>query len=227
MDNNYEALAQRIDLPLLSPALTDDDIVHGIHVASQQGLRCVVVRPSDIELAARCANNAIAIGSVLDHPYGYSTTAAKQYAVRDLLRRGAKEIETPINFSKLVSRQFQYLETELQQISQPCQEAGAIFKVSIDASLLTEEFIMLSCRILRRARVDFLSTNTIASVPLIRAHSRERLQIKLYSGIDGLDAALAACDSGCSRIEVSGVVALLEAWKEKAATAGEPATRLN
>jgi deoxyribose-phosphate aldolase len=217
---SFEDLASRIDLPLLSPELSEDDVIAGCRFARENGLASVVVRPSDIEIAVRCIGGALPVGSVLDYPYGYATTAAKQYAARDLLRRGANAIETPINYGKFLSRQFHYLEMELHQIAQACGETGARLTVSIDAPRLTEELIMLSCRILRRAGVSTLSTTTLESAPLIQAHAREKLQIKIGGGVQDLETALAAYRLGCVRMEVTGVVPALASWKAEMADRG-------
>jgi len=52
----------------------------------------VIVRPSDVDLAARwMSGSVVRFGALTDSPHGYSTTAAKTYAARDLLRRGVQK----------------------------------------------------------------------------------------------------------------------------------------
>ncbi len=224
----HDDLAKRIDCSLLAAALTEDAVRHGCKQAARLSLACCIVRPTDVEIAIRAAGPSLAVGSVVDYPFGFSTTSAKLYAARDLLRRGAREIETPMNLGKLLERQFQYLESEMLQMAQASHESGAALKVSIDASALDDELLMLSCRILRRAEVDFLSTDSLDRFELLKTHARGRLQIKVSSPFDNLDDALAACENGLARLEAVDPSALLGAWAQRlAASAGEEAPALN
>jgi len=79
------------------------------------------------------------VGSVAGFPHGSTTTAAKLYEARDLLRRGAREIDMVLNIGKLISRQFQYVEMELAQMAEACHDAGAILKVIFENAYLTDE----------------------------------------------------------------------------------------
>ena len=150
-------------------------------------------------------------------PHGYSTTAAKLYEARDLLRRGVHEIDTVMNTGKLISRQFQYLETELQQMADSCKQSGATLAVNLESEFLNEELKILACRVARRAGADYIGTNNLADVPFLRTHSRESLKIKSYARIPDLAAALAFRDAGCSRIQMRDPASVLEAWKTQVA----------
>lgn len=224
----HDELAQRIDCSLLAPALTEDAVRHACKQAARLSLACCIVRPADVEIAIRAAGSSLRVGSVVDYPYGFSTTSAKLYAIRDLLRRGAREIETPMNLGKLLDRQFQYLESELQQMAQASHESGAPLKVIVDASALDDELLLLCCRILRRAEVDFLSTSTLDRFELLRTHSRDRLRIKAAAPFGDLDEALSACENGLARLEAADPSALLGAWNQRlAANAADRAPALN
>ena len=212
----YEQFAQWVDYSLLAPELTEDSVLRGCAAAARAGIACVLVRPSDVEAALRAASGAVTVGSVVDYPYGFGTTASKLYAARDLLRRGAREIETPINLSKLVSRQFQYLEAELLQMAQACRESGAVLKVSAPASGLTEELQMLICRILRRAGCDYVSVGSLDSLPVWKTHARERLRIKAGAPLASLEDALSAIAQGCGRVETSAPESLRVEWEQRA-----------
>jgi deoxyribose-phosphate aldolase len=174
----------------------------------------VTVRPSDIDLAARWTGSSLALGSIIDWPHGYSTTATKQYAARDALRRGAKEITVTMNTGKLISRQFQYLEMELDQIAEACHEVGALLTVNLESRFLTEEHKVVACRVVRRAGADFLATTEPSDIPLLLQHTRDRIQVKLRDAAT-LEAALEAFAAGCSRIEASSAAEILDAWKAR------------
>ena len=65
-----------------------------------------------------------------------------------------------INIGKLLSRQFQYVETELLQMAKACHESGAILKVIFENAYLTDDLKIIACKICKRAEVDFVKTST-------------------------------------------------------------------
>jgi deoxyribose-phosphate aldolase len=214
--SNYADLAGLIDYALTRPELSEADVARGCELAKQQGVASVIVRPSDVDLAARwMAGSAVRLCALADSPHGYSTTAAKTYAARDLLRRGVQEIDTVMNTGKLVSRQFQYLETELLQMADACHQSGALLKVNLESEYLTEELNIIACRIARRAGADYIGTNKLEDVALLLSHSRDRLKIKCHAQIADLGSALGFRDAGCARIEIPEPVPILEAWKAR------------
>jgi deoxyribose-phosphate aldolase len=219
--SNYADLAGLIDYALTRSELSEADIARGCELAKQHGVASVIVRPSDVDLAARwMAGSGVRLGTLADSPHGYSTTAAKTYAARDLLRRGVQEIDTVMNTGKLVSRQFQYLETELLQMADACHQSAALLKVNLESEFLTEELNIIACRIARRAGADFIGTSKPEDVPLLLSHSRDRLKIKCHAAISDLDSALAFQSAGCARIEIAEPVGILEAWKARCGAGG-------
>jgi deoxyribose-phosphate aldolase len=216
--SNYANLAGLIEYALTRPELSETDVSRGCELAKQHGVASLIVRPSDVDLVARwMAGSGVRLGTLADSPHGYSTTAAKNYAARDLLRRGVQEIDTVMNTGKLVSRQFQYLETELLQMADACHQSGALLKVNLESEFLTEELNIIACRIARRAGADYIGTNKLEDIALLLSHSRERLKIKCHAPIPDLESALKFRDAGCSRIELTDPIAILEAWKQKLA----------
>ena len=210
----YEDLATICEFPLLDTQLTEEQVAQGCALAKRLCLGAVIVRPSDLDLAERWTGPSIALSTAVDWPHGYSTTATKQYAVRDALRRGAKEIVVTMNTGKLVSRQFQYLEMELVQIADACHETRALLTVNLESEYLTDEHKIVACRIGKRTGVDFLATPNLADIAILRNHSRDKIQLK-YRAADSLEAALEAFAAGCTRIESSNAEQVMEAWKAR------------
>jgi deoxyribose-phosphate aldolase len=74
----YEELAKAVDLPLLRPELTDEDVASGILSAVECGLAAVVVRPSDVDQAVRLTEGSgVVTASVAGFPWcrGSSNTS--------------------------------------------------------------------------------------------------------------------------------------------------------
>lgn len=218
----YEALAKMIDHSLVRPELTDDQVVEGCALAKRYQVASVSVRPCDVDMAVRLLDGSgVTVGSISGFPHGSTTTAAKLYETRDLLRRGAKEIDMVINIGKLLSRQFQYVEMELMQMAQACHENGALLKVIFENAYLTDELKIVACRISARADVDFLKTSsafaptgyTLEDLRLMRKHAPVRIGIKAASGVRTLQTALEVYEVGCSRFGATRTAEILDAWK--------------
>jgi deoxyribose-phosphate aldolase len=214
----YEDLASLIEYALVEPQLSEEAVSRGFDTAKHYGVAAVLIRPSDIDLIARLVpRSALRLGTIAGAPHGYSTTAAKLYEARDLLRRGVHELDTVMNTGKLISRQFQYLETELQQMADSCHQSGATLTVNLESEFLNEELKILACRIARRAGADYIGTNNLGDVPFLLNHSRERLKIKSYGPIPDLAAALGFREAGCSRVQMTDPTSVLETWKAQLA----------
>ena len=209
----YQDLAGLAEYSLVRTDFSEEDIARGCELAKQHGLAAVIVRPSDVDSAARWVGSSLRLASVVDVPFGCSTTSAKTFAARDLLRRGVKEIDTVMNTGKLISRQFQYIEMELLQMADACHESQAILKVHLENEYLNDELKIVACRIAKRAGVDYLSSASLEDIALLTAHAREKLKFKSTAQIDNLESALAFRESGCTRLQLTNPQLILDAWK--------------
>ncbi|HUJ21485.1 MAG TPA: deoxyribose-phosphate aldolase [Bryobacteraceae bacterium] len=225
----YEGLAKMIDHSLVRPELTDEQVIAGCELAKRYQVASVSVRPCDVDLAVRIlSGSGVPVGSVAGFPHGSSTTAVKLYEIRDVLRRGAKEVDMVLNIAKLLSRQFQYVETELLQAAEECHKQGAILKVIFENAYLTEELKIVACRISGRAEVDFVKTSTafaptgytLEDLKLMRAHTPERVGVKAAGGVRTLEKALEVHEVGCSRFGATATAAILDAWKARLLSTG-------
>ncbi|MGC4055732.1 MAG: hypothetical protein QM757_43490 [Paludibaculum sp.] len=222
----YEDLAQRLEYAVLQPDFTDEEVAAGIQRGQSAGVACVTVRPSDLDFAVRMLSGTPVLpASTAGYPEGGQTTGVKLYEARDLLRRGAKELETLPNLGKLLSRQFQYVETELLQMGRSCLEAGVTLKVIVDHPRLTEDLKVIAMKICKRCEVAIVSLPA-ADLPLGRRILKDVCRMKVSSVVATLDEALAACAAGADRLWVDDPAGLLAAWRtrlDSLAAAGEPA----
>jgi len=224
----YLDLAKMVDHSLLRPELTEEQVSEGCRIAREYHVASVTVRPADVDLAAGwMAGSGVPVGSVAGFPHGSQTTPAKLYEARDLLRRGAREIDMVLNIGKLISRQFQFVETELAQMAQVCHEAGAILKVIFENAYLTNELKIIACQVATRAGADFVKTSTgfaptgatLEDLRLMRAHAGPHVQVKAAGGVRSLERALEVRQAGCSRFGATATVTILEDWKARLAAA--------
>jgi deoxyribose-phosphate aldolase len=220
----YESLAQLIDHPLVAPELTDEQVIEGLELAKRYGIASAGVRPCDIDLAVRTLKgSSVRASAVCGFPHGSQNTATKLYEARDLLRRGAREIDMVMAISKLLSREFQHVQMELVQMSELCHKEGALLTVILENAYLTDELKIIACRCAERAEVDFVETSTgfapsgytLADIALMRRHLPEEIGVKGAAGIRTLDQALEVHLAGCTRIGTISTAAILDEWKAR------------
>ncbi len=221
-----------IDHSAVMPDLTNVQVVEALEMAQARGISSVSVRPCDIDLAVRILeSSSIRPASVCGFPHGSQTTSTKLYETRDLLRRGAKEIDMVVGISKLLSREFQHVQTELLQMAEACRKEGAILKVILETAYLTDELKIIACRCCERAEVDFVrnstgfapSGNAMADLTLLRKYLPEEIGIEAAGEIHTLDQVLEAYAAGCSRFATTSTAAILDDWKSRPRTPAMPA----
>ena len=222
---SFQDIARMIDHALVKPELTGAQVVEGLELAKRCRVATATVRPCDIELAVRTLEGSpVRPASVSGFPHGSGNTATKLYETRDLLRRGAKEIDVVVAISKLLSREFQHVQVELLQLAELCHKEGAVLKVILETAYLTDELKIIACRCAARAEVDFVQTSTgfapaeatIEDVRLLRKHLPEEIGIKA-AGLRTVDQVIEAYAAGCSRIGTDSTAAILEEWKARLA----------
>lgn len=184
-----------LEYNLLRPEWTEAQVIDACDTAARLGVHCVVVRPCDVDAAVR---TGIRVGTVCGWPFGDQTTGVKLYETRDLLRRGAKEIDFVLNPSRLLSRQFQYIETELLQATEACHKEHAVIKVVFPPGILNFETKLVGARICSRVAPDFAVISEASDIAALRPHFAEDIGLKfaMVTSREELETLLAA---GCTR----------------------------
>jgi len=194
-------------------------VIDACEKAVTLGVHCVVVRPCDVDAAVR---TGVRVGSVCGWPFGDQTTGVKLYEARDLLRRGAKEIDFALNPSRLLSRQFQNVEMELLQAVEACRKEGATIKIVFPSGILSYETKLVGARICSRVAPDFAVIWSEADIPVVRPHMAEDVGIK-YASVASRDVLEKLHNAGCTRFGCDDPEALLPPPPPPAAPA-TPAT---
>jgi deoxyribose-phosphate aldolase len=213
----YESLAGILNHTLLDPALNNAQVVDAIEMANRYRIATVTVRACDIDLAVRLLQGSpVRAGAIAGYPFGFQSTAVKLYEARDLLRRGAREIGAVVGASKLLSREFQHVQTELNQLAEACRGEGAGLTVYWDSALLTDELKIIACTCCERADVTFVAADAVSGMGLLRKHLPDETGIQA-SGAATLDEALELHTLGAARIATTATAAILDAWKARLA----------
>ena len=228
--DRYEDVALMVDHSLLRPQLTRAEVEAGLELATRYRVAAATMRPCDIELAVKMlAGTEIKPGCVVGFPHGSQTTETKLFETHDQIDRGAREIDVVIAISRLLSRDVDYVQRELDQIAELCHQHGVVLKVIFENAYLTDAFKILACQCCTKANVDFVKTSTgfapsgytIADLKLMREHTPAHIAVKAASGLKTLAQVLEVRAIGVTRVGLTSTAAVLDEWKSRL---GIPAT---
>ena len=154
-------------------------------------------------------------------PLGATTPDVKHYETRRALFDGAREIDMVINVGALKSGDLRVVERDIEAVTGPCREAGAISKVIIEAALLTDEEKVTACTLAKAAAADYVKTSTgfgpggatAADVALMRRVVGDEMGVKAAGGVKDLDALKAMVAAGATRIGASAGVRIVQQSK--------------
>lgn len=228
-----EEFATSLSLWLLRPELTDAAVLDACHAAASQGLGSVLVFPSSAETAVRALQGSSTDpAAVAGFPHGASTTAAKLYEARDLLRRGVREVGFVLGTARLLGREFQHVETELEQIGRSCGEHGARLHAIVESGWLAEDLRVIATKIAKRCGAHILSiSNGLPPEPEWEATlaqfgriARGEIAVGVIRPRMTLDDALDAWRRGASRLCCGNAIELASEWRTRLERQAESGT---
>ncbi len=211
-------LAPYIDHTLLKPEATAGDIDRIVDEAIEYRFASVVVNPSWVRRAAeRLRGSGVPVASVVGFPLGANTPEIKAMEARRALREGAREIDMVINIGALKSAQYDVVEVDIAKVTDACHEVGALNKVILETSLLTDEEKVMASHLAKRAKADYVKTSTgfstggatIHDVALMRETVGPDLGVKASGGISSAEEAQEMIAAGATRIGASAGVQMV------------------
>ncbi len=223
-------LAKVLDHSLLRPELTDDAVRQGCALARQYGVAAVVGRPTDLPiLVEELAGSGVAVATTIGFPHGVNTTAAKVAETRDVLARGAVEVDMILNVGKLRSGEHRFVEDDIRAVAEAAHAQGALLKVIFENCYLTDEEKVTACRLSEAAGADFVKTSTgfaqggatVEDLRLMRRTCSRKVKVKAAGGVSSLDATLAVVAAGADRVGTSSTRAILDEARRRADAAGK------
>ncbi len=232
---NPRSIASLIDHTLLKPEAAESDIVRLCREAREHGFKTVCINPFWVEVAHReLSNSHVLVCTVIGFPLGANLSEIKVSEARLALGQGAAEIDMVQNVGALRSGDGAFVAAEIASLAVLAHSRGAILKVIIETSVLSDEQKALSCRLALEAGADFVKTSTGFSaagateddVRLMRAAVGPSMGVKASGGVRTFDAVRRMVEAGATRIGTSsGVQIIREAVQPQMAGAGVPTTR--
>ncbi|PQZ91116.1 deoxyribose-phosphate aldolase [Arthrobacter sp. MYb227] len=212
-------IASYIDHTILAADASGADIQRICAEAAKYKFFSVCVNPLWVSTVTEAlAGSGVLTCSVIGFPFGATTTASKVFEARGAIADGAKEIDMVINIAAAKAGDEAALVADISAIADAVHESGAILKVIIETSLLTDDEKVLACRASVSAGADFVKTSTgfagggatLQDVALMRATVGPDLGVKASGGVRSLETARAMIAAGATRLGSSSGVAIVE-----------------
>jgi deoxyribose-phosphate aldolase len=223
-------IAAMIDHTLLKADATRQNIEDLCREAAQFTFATVCVNPAWVATCARLlASSGVGVCSVVGFPLGATTADVKGYETRRAIFDGAREIDMVINVGALKSGDLRLVERDIEAVTSPCRDCGAVSKVIIEAALLTDDEKVTACTLAKAAGADFVKTSTgfgpggatVADVALMRRVVGAEMGVKAAGGVRDLEGVRAMIAAGATRVGASaGVRIVKEASGERPAGPG-------
>ncbi|MCX7748629.1 MAG: deoxyribose-phosphate aldolase [Clostridia bacterium] len=216
-----KTIASMIDHAVLKPEASDKDLKRECEIAARYKVASVCVKPSHVTLAGECLKGTgVKVSTVIGFPHGSATTFCKAAEARESIQNGAEELDMVINIGKLLSGDFDYVRQDIKEVVDIAHEKGALLKVIIETSLLSDEMKVTACKLAEEAGADYVKTSTgfngggatLEDVLLMRKSVSDKVKVKASGGIKNFDQAAAFIDAGCLRLGTSATEQILSGF---------------
>ncbi len=198
-----------VDHSLLKPQLTKQEVIDGLIFARDNECASVCINPCNLDLAKEYLDGTnVAIGTVIGFPSGAHTTFSKVAETVDAYARGAVEMDMVIDIGALKNRELDDVRNDIEAV---VKASPAIVKVIFENYYLTEEEIVLACKLTEEAGAHYVKTSTgfaaggatLNDIKLMRASVSPKMKVKAAGGISTFEECIKLIEAGSDRIGIS------------------------
>jgi deoxyribose-phosphate aldolase len=212
-------LAGFIDHTLLKPDATADQIAQLCYEARKYKFASVCVNPTHVKLCAELLQGTpVKVCTVIGFPLGASAPEVKSFEAQTAIKDGATEIDMVLNIGALKAGDLTLAAQDIHEVVQVGHQAGAIVKVIIETSLLSEEEKVTACLLAKEAGADFVKTSTgfsgggatVEDINLMRRVVGPDMGVKASGGVRDFEDARNMVNAGATRIGASAGVKIVQ-----------------
>jgi deoxyribose-phosphate aldolase len=209
-------LAAVIQHTQLKITASDADIAKLCAECREFGFQAAVVHPMWVDLALdELAGCATVVCSVADFPHGAATRPAKAAEVRDLVKRGVAEVDVVCKIGYLRSEMHDEFRDDLAAVVEAAD--GAVTKVILETSILTDAELAQAIELAIEARMDYIKTAsgfngpgaTVEIIARMAELADGRVKVKAAGGIRTRQDAEAMIGAGADCLGTSSGVAIM------------------
>jgi deoxyribose-phosphate aldolase len=216
-----EQIASYIDHTVLKPAASAEDIHSAVEVAIEAKVAAVCFRPSDVVLAKSLLGDyELGLATVVGFPHGTNDSFVKAFETSLAVSQGANEIDMVIHIGHLIEGRDDLVLGDIRAVVEAAD--GALVKVILETSELTDEQIVRACELSRDAGAGYVKTSTgfasggaTTHVVELMAKTVPGLGVKASGGIRTLDQLIDMVQAGATRVGASGTLSILAEFDSK------------
>ena len=199
-----------IDHTLLAPTATYNDFKVLCEQAVKYGFYSVCVPPYMVKGCKQPLEKTdVKVCTVIGFPLGYNHFLTKEVEIKTAINNGADELDVVINISALKSKDFNYVQKELEVLRKVSKDK--ILKVIVETSYLSVEEKSKIAKIVLNSGADFIKTSTgfstaganIEDIKLFKSILKNNVRIKASGGIDSYEKAISFIKAGANRLGTS------------------------
>ena len=220
---NSKQLASLINYTNLNNMISESEMKEFLEKAKELNFHSVVISPTYVPLAKETLKDTdIKIGSVVGFPLGFEDTESKVAEAKELIEKGADEIEAVINLNYLKDEKYDLLENEIRQLKDAVGDR--ILKIIIETKALEDYEKANAAKAAQTAGADFVKTSTgfmspnhifenVNDINIIQKYA-PKIKIELYGGIDEYKFANQVLTGGADLIGSNKGYEIVNRYKE-------------
>ena len=219
MNLNKTTLAAMFDHTYLKADASYKEMKKLCDEARSIGTAMVAVNSCQSKLCKELLKDTnIHVGAAIGFPLGQTTIAVKVFETEDAIKNGADEIDYMINQTELKNGNWDYIQSEMEQITAMCHKYNVPCKVIFENCYLTKDEIRKLSEIALIVKPDYIKTSTgfgtggatLVDVQLMKSVVGDAVKVKAAGGIRDWKTCKAMIEAGAERIGTSASLKILE-----------------
>lgn len=215
--NGKDPIASIIDATILKADAVEAEIRALCELAIKYETASVCVNSQFLALLHKILNSHPLACTVINFPLGAGSPHAIYNEAAAVLTDGVDEVDMVQNLAALLSGNTKTAYESIERVAELCIHKSALLKVIIETCYLSDEQIVISCLLAKKAGATFVKTSTgfgpagakAEHISLMRKTVGPKLGVKASGGIRTKEQALEMIQAGANRIGASNVLAII------------------
>ena len=214
-----ESLAKLFDYTFLKAYATNEDLKTLCDQAKTMNTAMVAVNTAWTAFCKKeLAGTDVHVGAAIGFPLGQCGLETKLFECKYAIEQGADEIDYVIDVGQAKMHNWDYIQEEMDQLTQLCHDHQVKIKVIFENCYLEKDEIKKLSEIAKEVKPDFIKTSTgfgtggatVEDVKLMKETVGDLVEVKAAGGIRDWNTCQAMLEAGATRIGISASKAVLD-----------------